>query len=399
MDSVAFKDSISGKTVRSILIFSNYSEKNYQSDFKEFMDLQMRRNLGDGFIDLHLYNIPNPKPIPYSFFREYAPKLFSKVLFYMLKQRPDFMVSDELNVQISLVRVPAFSYYFETVDEDMDPENACFRGAGVWFINNIVAPYFYFGWIESTTIVRYFAHELTHYKDLIAGVLSWDSKYSSKIKNIVGRKSAYSINYLYNSLFNLREEGLAEFMARIDSSEMELSGASFRQYNENLRRLAFMRYKKEASPFYISRIGWENMTLSGEYAVGRSMCLVVAMSVAKIKKVSYQIRIGREVENGFDFPRLQNWLSSENTLYISGLSKEVILAAISEIRSRNHYHFVNLYGRACDHLGLRDQNRAMTSRRFFDLVQAAKVYRASHIKSHLEQTGFVYSESDFKLPD
>lgn len=399
MDSVAYEEKISGKTVRSIMIFASYSEKKFQEDFREFMDLQNRRNLGEGFIDLHLYSIPNPRPIPYSFFREYASKLFSKVLFYMLKQRPDFIVSDELNVQVSIIRIPAFSYYFETVDEDMDPENACFKGAGVWFINNIVAPYFYFNRIEATTIVRYFAHELTHYKDTVAGVLSWDARYSSKIKNIVGRKSAYSINYLYNSLFNLREEGLADFMARIDSPEMDLSGAAILQYNENIRHLAFMRYKKEAAPFYASRIGWENLSPSGEYAIGRNMCLVVAMSVAKIKKAPYRIKIGRDVQSGYDFPRLENWLSSGVTLYVSGLSKEVISAALSEIKSRNHYYFVKLYERACDHLGIRDQNRAMTSHRFFALVNEAKAYAESKRKSRLEQTGFVYSQSDIRLPE
>ena len=51
--------------------------------------------------------------------------------------------------------------------------------------------------------------------------------------------------------------------------------------NKNLHILSSLRKKSQAEDFYEKKISYGNLTLSGEYANGRNMCLTIALSIAK----------------------------------------------------------------------------------------------------------------------
>ncbi|MBI2105940.1 hypothetical protein HYT56_03830 [Candidatus Woesearchaeota archaeon] len=398
MKNVIIENEINGKVVRCVFIFKNYSRKNFKDDFDEFILLQTKEKKVGDFIEYPLYNVSEFTEIPYEYFIEYGPKLFSKVIFDMIRKGHDFIFSDELNIQISFRRVKDLEFYFETVDDAINAENACFIGAGIWFLINIVAPFFYFKKINASIIIRFFLHELTHYIDLVQDYFSWDKKYEGKIRNIVGRKSAYGINYLYNSLFNLREEGLAEFATRSQSPEIDVNGGAAKTYNSNLEKLAFIRYKKDASKFYFNNISHGNQTSTGEYSIGRNMCLFIALSIAKEINSSFSIRTGKEKISGAKcYDLLDKDLSKGITFYVSDIPKEIINIAITKIKPTIHYYFLKEYEKACDVLEISEKNRAMTQRGFYKLVKKAKKASTKQTKKLIEKEGFVFVQSDLQL--
>src|SRR3989344_5733474 len=152
MKPVVIESKIDGKIVRCVFIFDKYSRKDYRGDFDEFVAAQTKKKLYEGFKEYPLLRIKEFTWIPYEYFCEYAPKLFSKVIFYMIKEHPELVLSDELNIQIIMKRIPEFAYYFETVDKPMNAENACFKGSGLWFLYCIVAPYFYSKKMDSSIV-------------------------------------------------------------------------------------------------------------------------------------------------------------------------------------------------------------------------------------------------------
>lgn len=399
MNHIVIEDKINGKTVRCIFIFKKYSEKEFKEDFEEFVQFQKEKKPRGDYVDYHLYNIDKFQEIPFSSFVKYSTELFSKAIFYLLRQRQDIILSDELNIQIFLRRIKNWDYSFDTIKKAVNEENACFISAGMWFLNNIVAPYFYLRKFEFTIIIRYFLHELTHYVDITKKHWGWElnRNYEKKIQKIVGRKSAYGINYLYSSLFGLRLEGFADFIARIESPEIDIDGDSIRKYNHNLEKLAFMRYKKDAFKFYSEIIEYGNLTPSGEYATGRNMCLFIAMAYAKEMHSPFSIRVNKDKFFGFKFDKLDHYLSKGVKIYVSGLHKDVIDKAVRDIRSTEHYYFLKLYEKACDVLGISDKNKAMTQRRFYNLVKEAKEASKNKNKRLIEKEGFVYVQSELKL--
>ena len=159
-----------------------------------------------------------------------------------------------------------------------------------------------------------------------------------------------------------------------------------------------MRYKKDASKFYFETIGYGNITPTGEYAVGKNMCLVIAMSTAKENNLPYNLRVNKKRVSNAEFYNFDHYLSKGVTIYISDLHKNVIASAIDGIRPTSHYYFINLYEKACDALGISDENRAMTRKRFYKLVTEVKKISKSKYKRLVEKDGFVYIESEIQLP-
>jgi hypothetical protein len=398
MDKLEEVTEIKGKVVRCILIFDKYNERSYRKDFNDFLNYQKKVSLtGEKTELVHPFYYPKEFTfIPYGLFKEYSIRFFSRVVFSLLRDNTDFMISNELNIQIKFIRVKNWSYSFETDDEAFDPENACFHAAGTWFIQYIVAPFFYFRHIEFGAITGLLKHELTHYVDIVNKYLSWDinANYEKKIKLRARKKSAYCLNYLYNSMFNLREEGLADFYQRKDSPKIDINMEGIWEYNRNMGLLANLRLKKDAERFYQKNIGWDNLTPSGEYTVGRNMCLFIALYSARIIKLPYTIQAGKDTYSGYEFKNLDSLLSSNKVIYISNLSKEVIEEAIRLIRPTAHYYFLKLYEQACNGLGISDENRAMTQKRFYRLTRTAIASARAEKSKKLKKAGFAYEESD-----
>lgn len=401
-DKIIIEDVIDGKPVRCIFIFDYYSEKKYKQDFEEFVDFQKNRKPRHDMVDFHLYNVQNFEYISYENFKKYTSELFSKSLFYLIKQNPSFIISNELNVQLLFKRIKGWSYSFETSPDELEDfendENACFTCAGIWYINNIVAPFVYLKKYEYSLVIRFFLHELTHFVDIRQDNMHWDEasdygkKYQGKIKKIVGRISAYSINYLYNSLFNLREEGLAEFVGRTNSSKINIDFKGLEEYNSNLEKLKCFKFKKDAEPFYYSNISHGNLGPGGEYAIGRNMCMTIAMALTKENKIPYNIIVDKKTYFGYSYINLNEWISKEKKITIVDLKKEMIDLAIEKIKPVYHYYFVSLYEKACDILEIKEENRFITKRRFYKLIFEAKKEYNKRERKKLEKKGFTYDE-------
>ncbi|HII17384.1 TPA: hypothetical protein HA361_05720 [Candidatus Woesearchaeota archaeon] len=424
MDTIIFEQTIAGKKVRCIFIFGWYSKKRYEYDFLEFAKFHKEKKTRGDFIDYHLLKVREFKDIPYSYFRDYAARLFSESIFHMITEYPNLIISDELNIQIVMRRIPHWDYSFDSFDERFDERNACFNASGMWFLTNIVAPFKYMGRIEYTVIARYFLHELAHFVDIAEKRLAWDigGKYEAKIVKMIGKTSAYSIVCLYNMLFNLREEGLAEFLARAASPEFNISGKAAQEFNLNLLELTKKITKKEATGFYVQRIGYRNLRLAGEYAIGRNMCLTIALAAvgffsefgnaplagrnAGRINLYFTVRCGKERwqtstgEHPNKDPRksINGLLEEGKEFYLYGIPAGLVTKAIEIIRPTNHYVFVRLYEMACDALHIAEENRMMTRKRFYRLVQVAKMKYEMQRKKDLEKGGFAYIPQE-NLPD
>ncbi|MBU0615057.1 MAG: hypothetical protein KJ601_03110 [Nanoarchaeota archaeon] len=395
MDILVAENLVNGKKIRCILSFDKYNERKYKKDFQDFVDYQTKKGftgqVGERF--RQLYRLENYPYIPYATFRKTTLDLFSRVIFYMVKQDPTIAQSDELNIQIKFIRVPKWSYSFETDDKGFDPENACYHAAGTWFIQYIVAPYVYLGKIEFSVVTRYFWHELTHYIDIIKKYLLWDDKYDKKIRKLSRKRSSYCLNYLYNCMFNLREEGLAEFNSRKGSDSINIDMKGIREFNRNMELLTHLRLKKQAEEFYQYKIGWENLTPSGEYAVGRTMCFTVALAVAKRLKKQYKLTVDHQHFYGYDH-NLDIWMTKGNTLTISEMPVQCMDDARELILTKPHYYFLKLYEQSCNVLGISEGNRAMTSRMFYDLTRQAMVNAKKDKIKRLKRRGYAIIESE-----
>lgn len=388
MDKIEYSATIRGTPVKCTFIFDKYEEKNYNKDFKEFVAYQKRASLTGELGEKDLKFLPgkNLEYVPFEFFRENVPKLFSQSVFFLLEHNPDFIVSDEFNLQMKLMRIPNRSYYFNYDEKAADPENACFDGAGIWFIQTIAAPFFYSKHIDFSIIMRYFVHELVHHMDFMTLYTSFESKYKDKIHLLSRKRSAYCLNYLYSSMFNLREEGFADFIARANTV-IDINTVGIREYNKNMVVLTEMSKKLESEAFYVKKIGWENLTTSGEYANGRMMCAVIAMYAAKYVKEPYALSIGKTKLNGYDF----NWnalLSKYDVIFVSELSTKVIAETVRLIQPTAHYSFVQLYEKACDFLNISEDNRIMTARRFYALKKRAEENAIIARIARLRKRGF-----------
>jgi len=397
MDEKGRFEYINGKKVGVILNFDLYPEKVYKEDFERFVNYQKKLSLTGEVWETYFKfykQIKEFKEIPYGIFRDYSFSFFSKIVFELLKNNPGFIVSNSLNIQIKLIQEEDTFQYRDKVS---DAENACFYGAGSWFIQLIVAPFFYLKHIDFNYIMRFLLHELTHFIDHNEGKLLWEKRYKYKLGELMKNTRDYSLYsplfFLYYSMFNLREEGLADFVARMNSPMIEINMGGIKEYNKNLDKLTKLTNLEECRNFYEKDIGWNNLTPSGEFANGRFMCLFIALYVAKRRKSPYYINLeGKNIFNGYQFKNLDKLLSSNRVIFISNLSKDVINEAITYIRPTAHYYFIRLYEGCCKNLGISDKNRVMTEKRFYKLKKQAIAYAKSERKGRLGKEGFRYIE-------
>jgi hypothetical protein len=329
MDNIEYKEMIGVHLVKVILIFDKYHERQYKKDFVDFSRYQKKQSLTGDVGETYFKFLKNNELsyISYKSFREDCARLFSQVIFYLIKNNLHIIVSDTLSVQIRLIHNSDGSFSYD--DEVSDSENACFEGGGRWFLQAIAAPFTYTKKIDFSYIFRFFLHELTHFVDHMNNYLLFESRYSSKIRRFSQKKSNYSLNYLFNSLFNLREEGFADFMARKNSPKIDISMKGIKEYNRNLVKLVKMTRKAKAETFYEKKIGWENLTVSGEYTAGRNMCLFIALSLAKSKRLPYSLVVAGNKQEGYDFPLLDQYLARNKVIYIENLSSFVMNDAIA----------------------------------------------------------------------
>ncbi|MGV8086544.1 MAG: hypothetical protein ACP5N1_02850 [Candidatus Woesearchaeota archaeon] len=388
-----------------VFLFDGYDASSFKKDFQEIIDYQNKKSFSedkddrDKELDLKLYKQFNGKQIPkitYEFFKQKSFEVFSKFFLFMMKDNLSLATSEEFNIQFKVLRVPNRDYYFSYGEEDLpsDPENACFVMSGSWLIHSIVLPSV-LGTSNFTLIQRYMLHELTHHYDKMKGYDYFNSKYEDKIKKFYLKKSAFFLNCLYTSLFNLREEGLADFNARKDSSKIDINMEGVKTYNANLLKLSTLNTKKESEPFYETQIGWGNLTPSNEYIIGRNICLTIAMAQAKKLNKTFSIIVSGQKYSSRDVS-INSLLSNNNIIYISDLDSNAINSTIEIVRPLAHYVFLKEYEKACDELGISEDNRIMTRRKFYNIVRDSIERLKKEKISRLKSKGFKYLEEEIK---
>jgi hypothetical protein len=403
-----------------------YLQAAYSKDFKEFAAYQKRETLKnriEGIKDEDLSKEEKSKElgealkqetilkfwnkikhfeteISFDEFKKTTLSIFSKILFYEIENNPSYIISDSLTIEIKLLHVKDMEFFFYYNHEASDLETACYYCSGLWFIQTIVMPFFMLGKTDFAHIERFIMHEFVHHLDFVKGYLVWDTKYNEKIKKVARKKSAYNINYLYTSLFNLRQEGLADFNARKNSDKLEIDMSGVKEYNEKMIILSKTRLKKYSQSLYEDKISTGNMSASGEYTMGRNMCLTIALATAKrMKKAYILIESNGQTHRGYEFPELNKYLNHNTRIYISELHKDVIAQTMFDISPTVHYYFVKLYEGACDELNIEDKNRIMTSKKFYALVkQAIQTYKDER-KQKLLKSGFIDTPTEVIIED
>ena len=393
-----------------------YAQALYSKDFKEFAEYQKKETLKNRINGLKEEDASEEdinaalkqetllkfwskiryfeQEVPFDEFRKTTISIFSKILFYIIENNPECLISDSLTIEIKLVKVKDMEFFFYYNHEASDLETACFYCSGLWFIQAIVMPFFVLQKTDFAYIEKFVMHEFTHHLDFVREYLVWDTRYNAKIKKVAKKRSAYNINYLYTSLFNLRQEGLADFNARKNSDKLDIDTQGIRAYNEKMIILSKTRLKKYSQTLYEERISTGDMSASGEYTMGRNMCLIIALCIAKKMKKPYIMIVNGLEQRGYYFSELNKYLNNNNRIYIKELHPDVISQAIREISPAVHYYFVRLYEGSCDELGIEEKNRIMTSRRFYALVkQAIQTYKDER-KAKLSKSGFINTDDE-----
>jgi len=305
-----------------------------------------------------------------------------------LKNEPHFMQSDELDIQIKVIKEEFGSFAFD--DKASGEEDACYKVGGKWFIQNFAAPYFYYnGRIDWQYPYRFLTTQLSVYKDF-CNRLIYETTHELKIKRLAKRASATRLNYLYNTMFNLREEGLADFLTRKGSDRLEIDMDGVHKFQLNLGKLTNMKRAKE---FWESTLDFGNLTNSGVFYNGRLMCQFIAMSLAKDEHKPYTVIVRNESHVGSSHDLLDKWLSNNDKIYVMNLTKSVLDEAIDMISKTQHYLFIKMYEQACDNLRIGTNNRVITSHIFFNLKKATINVAAEAREERLRKRGFVPVQS------
>jgi|GEM_PF-1487625 hypothetical protein len=396
-----------------------YTQALYSKDFKEFAEYQKKEMIKareEEFKEMSKEEFEEEmksetlfkfwrkikyfeEEIPFIEFKKISLKIFSKILFYEIQNNPEYLISDSLTIEIKMSRVKDMEFFFYYNHEASDIETACYYCSGLWFIQSIVMPFFILQKTDFKYIEKFVMHEFTHHLDYVRGYLSWDTKYNEKMKKVAKKASAYNISYLYTSLFNLRQEGLAEFNSRKNSDKQEIDMKGIRQYNEKMIVLSKTRLKKYSEPLYEEGISTGNMSASGEYFTGRTMCLTIAMAIAKRMKKPYIILENGQTHRAYDFPELNKYINNNDRIFIKDLDKEIITTTVNEISPRVHYYFLKFYEGCCDELGIEEKNRIMTSRRFYALVDQAKRNYKEERKQKLNKGGFLETDTNIIIDE
>jgi len=395
--------------LKCVFIFDSYKKSDFNADMEVIKKYQQKQGIPSDAeersreLDFRFYKGKIPE-ISYEYFKSACVQHFSKIFFYMMSHpsNKSLILSSELNLQLNVMKSPAREWYFDENSEYMpsDAENACYDVAGTWLIQNIVLPAA-LGRAEFTTIQRFIIHELVIYVDKVKGHYLLDvtnrlGHYAEKFSALTKKKSAYFLNCLYTSLFFLRQEGFADFYARKDTGRFDMNIDAVKTYNANLLKLSFMRKKAEAEKFYVNMIGWNNLTASSDFVMGRNMCVTIALAISKRMNKIYSITIGNKKIYSNEITSLDEILSNNHLIYIADIDPEAITAAITEIRPTVHYTFIQLYERACKELGISEKNMIMTRRRFYKIITDSIDRLKKEKIARLNSKGFQYLEKDIK---
>jgi len=342
-------------------------------------DWKTYKNIANTNIKEDTY-IKEIKRIPFYEFKRVVLPVFSAIVFHEIENNPEYLLymndvdqnAKELVIELKIVRAEDREFYFFYQYHSSDYRTICFYCSGTWLIHAIVAPYFYYKKINQANIAycqKMLLHEFTHHLDFVKEQLLWDTKFKEVVERNIKKTGLNGLSFVYLSLFNLREEGIADFSARKYSREFKIEMSGVKEYHRKLEELSKIKSYTAGENYHDSKISTGNMGPSGEYTIGRNMCLIIAMSIAKTNQSKYSIIDPRgEVHSGYEFPQLNDWLAENKTITVINMDKSILEEAKNRIGPTRHYRFIKLYEDECDNINISEENRMMTKKRFKELT-------------------------------
>lgn len=357
-------------TLKCRFEFKRYSKADYKIDFANFLRYQKLKVRTPSSNDLKVWDAIVGK-ISFDDFKEKSFALFAKSIFYILKTNREFITSKDFTIEITVKRAIAREWYivYDPDNKKNTPTQANFDLAGIFLINNIVAPILYEKRIDYTQIYRYIAEYLTIHRDKMTGKYNIEDKATEFTKTVAQKQESYNIKYLYETLNNLRDTGYPSFKTKINNPIQEINIEGILLFNKNLQKLSKMYSDEKSKKFYEKNIGFSNLTDSGEVANGKFMCLTILMSNAK--KLNSEITlIANNTQTAFkDIKNINEVFMNYGKIQIKNISQQAIDATSKEISNTDSDKFLRLYEDACNYLGISDEYRVMTMSRYAQLYK------------------------------
>ena len=395
---------VAGKTVIVVYDFSFYSEKEYKLDFRDFVGYHTKKEQfaekdeGDWkFLKLKEY-----KFIPFADFIKIVSELLAKVLAQILKEDPSIMVSDEnqFKIYFIFIRVLNRDWYFEEnprkeikdsrILELLDAieadsiEHHEYLSAGVFFIQAVAAPWYYFKRFNYTYVYRYLRHELEHHKQKMAEFYKFEDEVVKRLRIKVKKAPNYRITYLFLTFHGLFNEGIADFVTITNRAKVDIHMDWIYKFRIDLDALTTMTGKNKVHKFWVDNLAY-GVFAGGAYYCGKIMCFTIALAFAK--------RINKEpliyLENGEEYPldAIDKIMGKHKVFFIGNVDNIVFKRAYEEIKKYNYDYrkFILLYDWACKELSIRKRNRVMWCGFFDDLKKkATKFYERYSEKRRAE---------------
>ncbi|HLD87463.1 MAG TPA: hypothetical protein VJB12_05370, partial [Candidatus Nanoarchaeia archaeon] len=284
------------KKVQLVYDLTFYSEKKYKKDFDDFVAYQTRKEniQSPGDQDLIYYRLKSYPYIPYEQFLTSVGELFSKIILQVLTDNPSIMVSDDEHFKVTLIlyRVLGRDWYFDADPngtlknkhpefirdlESETVENISYLVAGVYLINSIAAPWFYLKKIPSSFVYRYLMHEFEHHEQYMMDSFRLSEKIEERLKGRVGKYPNYRATFLFLAMYELLEEGTADFATIANRPRMDIRMDAILQFREDLNTLVTIVGKRKAEEFYEKNFSYGTLT-KGSYYCGKVMCFTIELA-------------------------------------------------------------------------------------------------------------------------
>lgn len=391
---------INRKNVTVIYDLTFYSEKDYKKDFKYFLNYQTRKvkfSVPDD-AEWKFYKLKKYPYISYENFLKIISELVSKIVYQVLRVNPTIMVSDqnEFKVRFILFRVPDKAWMMEEDPkkelkgekalqfleelEAEETEHADYVTAGSFLIQAIAAPWIYKKRIDYTYYYRYLAHELEHHKQTMANFYKFEDEVTKRLKIKVQKVPNYRITYVFLTMHQLLNEGIADFAMIANRPKMDIHMDWIYKFRKDLDSLTTMVGKNKVHKFWVENLAYDTM-MGGAYYCGKIMCFTIELAFAK--RMNKQPLI--YLQNGEEFPldAIDNVMSKQKVFYVGSPEYVIFKRAYDEITKYKYDYrkFMALYEWACKELDIRKRNMIMWYGFFDDLKKKATKFYEKYSKS------------------
>ncbi len=412
---------VEGKKIRVEFEWDKYPKSTYRKDFEELFLYRLGKAGTER--DLKVHKTEAISFMPLDQFMQLVERTMTIVVREVIKDYPQAREPKDgtLRIVITMVRNQDFEWY-TFHDDDLSKLNEMFvQFNGLWMINNIAVPYQINNSkkIDYKLLYKFFAHALTYYLDIIAKKYRSEHKSREKHERIVELNENHSIYYLYLTFENLRVEGFAEFREKFQSISVPFYIEPIRNFRSRIQALIKITDEEGAEAFYEENFGAAAYA-KNTYYLGRIMCYTIGLAI--FKKFTGETR---KLENGnreyflkkdrikgdkskgysvfvptgtvkitFPILDLNNAMNLAPIVYASQLPPDVLEATYNQINGLKYRQFIREYEKACNELGISDNNRIVTYAFFDQMKKEATNWYEKRREAQLAAKGHAVTRSN-----